>query len=280
MRKRPDVPDVRLLPLRSLIAKLPLGLWRGKGNVRVFAYHRVNIDDDSPLSVHRAMFERHMEYLRDHFTLLSFRGLLQMVKSGAGERSEERFAMVTFDDGYGDNFTNALPVLEALGISACFFVTTGYIGTKRVFPWDEAAGRRPSLMTWEEVSELRRRGFEIGSHTVSHSKLASLRTDAFLRELEASKETLEARLGERVGLFAYPFGRFGDYVPGWSGLVGRFYEVACTAIRGLNSLNAKGLLELHRTAVLRGWSWNQFVAEAQGKYDWVDRVRALLAFRR
>jgi peptidoglycan/xylan/chitin deacetylase (PgdA/CDA1 family) len=75
---------------------------------------------------------------------------------------------ITFDDGYRDNYEVAAPILKRLDLPATFFVTTGFIGTRRVAPWDQNLVRQPGWMDWDQVRSLASQGFEIGCHTDTH----------------------------------------------------------------------------------------------------------------
>ncbi len=218
-------------------------------------------------------FKCQLEYLSDRFDVITFTRLRELARTTPLGEWRRPLAIVTFDDGYRDNLTIAAPILEAAGVSACFFITTGYVGGARRFAWDERAGRDLPLLSWAEVRELRRRGFEIGSHSVSHRRMSELDDEELEIELAESQRALEGELGEDVRLFAYPFGRHGDYAPGQRDLVSKFYDVASTAIRGLNRPGDLALLELRRTAVSGQWSHAEFCAEAAGVFDFVDRWR-------
>jgi peptidoglycan/xylan/chitin deacetylase (PgdA/CDA1 family) len=218
-------------------------------------------------------FRRQLEYLSRHFTIITFKYLLQLAQNDQRLNWPRALAIVTFDDGYRDNLMIAAPILEDLGITACFFVTTGYIGSERRFAWDRDGGLDSPLMSWQDVQELRRRGFEIGSHSVTHRRMSELSHEEFEDELAESRRVLETQIGERVRLFAYPFGRFRDYSASRRQIVGGFYDIANTSIRGLNRLERLTLLELRRTAVSGMWSQAEFCAEADGVFDFVDEFR-------
>jgi len=99
--------------------------------VLVLLYHRVTTlaSDPEMLAVTPANFRAHMRYLQENFPLVRFEDDWTAVSKPA--------IAVTFDDGYADNALEALPILEATGVPATFFVTTGNIGTGREFWWHE-----------------------------------------------------------------------------------------------------------------------------------------------
>jgi len=96
-------------------------------------------------------------------------------------------------------------------------------------------------------------------------------------ELFESRRALEEELGEGIRVFAYPFGRANDYCPAQRDVVGKYYEAATTAIRGLNRPGRLSLLELRRTCVSGEWSHAEFCSEAHGRFDMVDRWRLRFA---
>lgn len=174
---------------------------------------------------------------------------------------------VTFDDGYRDNLTNALPIMERHGVPSTVFVSTGSLDggrmwndtvTEGIRRWPEKLidltafglgthsvasinekrfaanainsavkyfgadakaemvaffeARFPELpddlmLSSDEVRELRRRGVEIGAHTVSHPILAEISSELALEEVQRSKSELESLIDESVRLFAYPNGK-------------------------------------------------------------------------
>lgn len=111
-------------------------------DLRVLAYHRVLESADPPgfdfdvelISASAEAFRRQMAYLRKHFSPMTFDEVLERIEHG---RSLPRNAvLVTFDDGYEDNYRVAYPILRELGMSAMFFVSTGHIDSGRPFAFD------------------------------------------------------------------------------------------------------------------------------------------------
>jgi peptidoglycan/xylan/chitin deacetylase (PgdA/CDA1 family) len=113
-----------------------------------------------------------------------------------GERGlPARPVILTFDDGYADFYTTALPILRRHDFRAVAYVVSGFIG-------------RPGYMTAAQVQAADRAGIEIGSHTVDHVNLTTQSSGNLRYELTASKQALEHLLGHPVLSFCYPSGRF------------------------------------------------------------------------
>lgn len=102
----------------------------------ILLYHRIaELPTDAQLlCVTPRHFEEHLEILRKEYSLMGLQELFQVYQQGS---LPQRAVVVTFDDGYFDNLTNAKPLLERYDIPATVFVTTGYIGSEREFWSDE-----------------------------------------------------------------------------------------------------------------------------------------------
>ena len=102
----------------------------------VLIYHRVNnvASDPQKLCVSPDNFAKHMEHVSREFQPMSLHDMVDDLKRGV---IRDRAIVVTFDDGYEDNYTNARPILEKLNVPATIFVSSGYSGSKREFWWDE-----------------------------------------------------------------------------------------------------------------------------------------------
>lgn len=175
-----------------------------KPRAAVLLYHRVTDEVRDNLTVGVEQFDRHMAWLATHCQLVPIDELVTMQVL---PRSDRPLVAVTFDDGYFDNYWHAAPILRRHGVPAAFFVSTGIINSEHQFPHD-LKRRNPAIakMSWEQLHEMRRWGFTIGSHTVNHIDCASESEQVVRQELEHSRRALEEQLGVKRAIFAYPYG--------------------------------------------------------------------------
>jgi peptidoglycan/xylan/chitin deacetylase (PgdA/CDA1 family) len=167
--------------------------------VPVLMYHEIAdaAATSSRLAVSPDVFADQVAYLHDAgFTTITAGALAAILADGVGELPE-RPVVLTFDDGYGDFHTNALPVIKAREYTATLFQTTAWIGKE---------GEKKRMLNWRELAEIEQAGIEIGAHTVKHPQLDQLPENLMREELYASKSDLEDNLGLKVPGLAYPFG--------------------------------------------------------------------------
>jgi len=137
---------------------------RPEVQVPILMYHHVAIPGPNAdairrdLSVSPAAFEAQMAYLASHgYRPVSLLDLFEHLQGG--QALPPRPIILTFDDGYDDNYTSAYPILRRYGLQGTFFIITGLVG-------------RPGYLTWEQAREMRRGGMSLESHTCNHPDLA------------------------------------------------------------------------------------------------------------
>lgn len=199
----------------------------------IVTFHRVHDGAGAdPLTVGVRMFEQYCRFFQRHFRVVPLRELVARLESG---RTPHHELAITFDDGYRDNFENALPVLERLSLPATFFVVSQWVGTDVVPWWDSRRGVRHPWMTWDEVRSLHRRGFEVGSHTRTHADLGQVSHAAARDELFGARLELERALGAPVESFAYPYGGRNNLTEANRALVkAAGYRCCCSGFGGIN----------------------------------------------
>lgn len=171
----------------------------------ILAYHRIapeksskNLGEFGLPAIH---FERQMRYLHEHgFVCLPLKDIFRQTDNGRLHR--RRTFALTFDDGHEDFFTLAYPVLREYGFTATVFVVTTWI----LGQGDLEREGSSRYLTWEQIEALQQRGVSFGSHTCTHTRLPDLFLEEIQRELTASKECLETRLGREIPWLAYPYG--------------------------------------------------------------------------
>ena len=170
----------------------------------IVAFHRVNDDlAEDGLTCSSKRFRRFCGFFKEHFRIVP---LSTQVKAFQEGTSMGGTLSITFDDGYRDNCDVAAPILRQFGLPATFFVTSGFIGSTTVAPWDHGLAATPGWMSWDQVRSLREQGFEIGAHTDTHIDMGSAAPEAVKAELDTCQRKLQRELGQPATLFAYPFG--------------------------------------------------------------------------
>lgn len=166
--------------------------------VPVLVYHSIahhhagQTGEQRELDVDTAAFRAQMAYLASqHYYVISLGDLVDALQ---GKREVPANAVViTFDDGWKDQFEDALPILEKYNFTATFFVYT------------KAIGDGPAFMTWDDVRALQRAGMTIGAHSRTHPVLT--KPDVVLSdEIEGSRADINREVGVAPDLFAYPYG--------------------------------------------------------------------------
>jgi peptidoglycan/xylan/chitin deacetylase (PgdA/CDA1 family) len=175
----------------------------------VLGYHGVaecrRRDDLHLLQVSPARFAMQIDLLRAAgFRFVTLAALAQMADGGAPPPG---YAAVTFDDGFRNNHTTALPILSERGIPATAYVTTGFIDGSS--PWIGGAGDG-AMMSEAQLRELVDAGWELGGHTMTHADLSLLDYGRCRQEIEQGLANLERITCRPVQTFAYPFGRYGQ----------------------------------------------------------------------
>lgn len=217
--------------------------------VPILMYHYVSVPPAGAdkyrldLSVTPEAFEAQMDYLVDagyHAVRLS--DLARYLVYGTA--LPEKPIVLTFDDGYEDNYVNALPVLESHHYVGTFFVIT-----------DAVEENRSGYMTWPQLKEMVRAGMEVGSHTLDHIELRGKSRAIQNRQITRSKQILEAQLSMPVTAFSYPAGKYDANSTDLLRLAG--YLGAVTEVQGTRQ-TADGVYELRRIRVRGGYTVADF----------------------
>ena len=199
----------------------------GFQTIPILTYHRFAQDCPSPLCMPAAAFRAQMRYLKDNrYHVLTADELLAFVQHR--RPLPPRSVLITIDDGYRSVYEIAYPILREFDFSAVLFIYTELIDVS------------PIALTWNQLAEMRRNGFAVGSHTIRHSDLTLPREGEsgaefaarVENELVGSKQVLDRRLGQDTWLLAYPYGNYDPKVVASSQRAG--YKLAMSVKRGGN----------------------------------------------
>lgn len=223
--------------------------------VPVLMYHYVRVNPDPrdrvgfALSVTPAAFHEQMSYLaRNNFHAIPLAAAVGAIRNHG--TLPPRSVVLTFDDGYADFFTSAVPEMQRYGFTATDYVVPGLVG-------------RGSFMTWNQVVQADRMGFTIAAHTMHHVQLTALPAASAIAEMKQSKQVLEGMLGHPVTQFAYPYGAFNGYLAWQARSMG--FESAASTLPGAWH-QSSDLWWLHRQRVSGATSLNQFAQLVGGPW--------------
>lgn len=152
------------------------------------------------LCMAQADLERVVRFLRDTgYVLTTVEHAIDEWRQG---RPVTQFACLTFDDGYQDFYTHAMPILEALNCPASVYVVTRRLGETNT--WDALEMPEARLLTEAQIHDLTLRGVRFGVHSATHPRLSRLTPAERIDEIAGAKRDLEALLDREAEVFCYP----------------------------------------------------------------------------
>lgn len=165
--------------------------------VPVLYYHSVDPSEANEVIISPEKLKEELTFIKDSgYTTLTISELNDYILNNTP--IPEKSIVITFDDGYADNYINAFPILKELDIKATIFVISNFTDKDGYY------------MTSQQIKEMSDYGIDIQSHTASHSHLNQLTYEEQLSELKTSKEKLESIIGKPIISVAYPFGDYDD----------------------------------------------------------------------
>ncbi len=197
-------------------------------------FHHLISDRPHPMGVSTRHFLRHVEFLKKHYDIVSLDDAIRLLKTNTVARPT---VVLTFDDGYRDNFVNLRCIVEQTGVPITMFVSSDHITRGHEFKHDVETGTRGFLpLTWKDLRQMQLDGFEIASHTRTHFDCGSQNPEALEDEIGGSKEELEKHLGRRVEFFSFPFGYPENISPEAAAMAARVYSFILSACGGTNTV--------------------------------------------
>ncbi|MDO5516761.1 MAG: polysaccharide deacetylase family protein [Clostridium sp.] len=162
--------------------------------IPVLYYHSVNDEIDNEVTISPKILKKELEYIKDQgYITLSMDDVRNYLLNN--KPIPEKSILITFDDGYMDNYYYAFPILKDLNMKATIFCITSELDGSY-------------YLSEDAIKEMSQNNIDIESHTVHHNHLNKLDYDEQLKELNDSKEKLESITGKKVNAIAFPFGDY------------------------------------------------------------------------
>lgn len=179
--------------------------WKFRRRVPILMYHRIAEIQGDRNALPKEKFEEQLSYLsaNGYHTIT-----LDALYSYYIERTPlpEKPVVLTFDDGYKDNLTDALPILKKYNMVATVFPISGWVGREN--KWENFNKKPTTTMNWPDLKIWLEAGMKIGGHTVTHPFLTKCSGQLLTNELLNSKQLLEEQLSSSLDFICYPYGNF------------------------------------------------------------------------
>lgn len=205
-------------------------------NVPILMYHYISNGPSDPCRITPERFKEHMDFLhKNGYTPILPKQLNDYITKG--KVLPKKPVLITFDDGYKDNYINAYPVLKKYKFKATFFIITDFIG--KTLDGD-------TYMTGEQLIHLNRNKMSINCHTQDHESLKNMSYKDQYREVSDSKDYLEELISKNVDYLAYPYGDYDQTTLNIAKKVG--YKL-CFAVNGDHSDTSKNAYHIGRITI-------------------------------
>jgi peptidoglycan/xylan/chitin deacetylase (PgdA/CDA1 family) len=265
-------PLLRLRTTISHVANI------ARPRLRVLMYHDIAPE-------HESRFESQLRWLQGSWDFVSPAKFASIIDGQEPLCADS--LLLSFDDGFASNRAVAERILAPMGIQALFFVVSDFVDiddceearrfvADRFFPGlpAENVPAQLSNMTWADLDALLEQGHHLGAHTATHARLVATNSvEEVEKEIVASADALEKRLGYRIEHFAWPFGDLGSFSRQAFSIAARRFQYIHSGLRGNNSGNVSPLA-IRRDAISVGDSHQMVGALLEGGADFRYRKHA------
>ena len=173
-----------------------------KRGVIILMYHSVPEKESTYRYItQKKQFEEQVELLSSYFKVVSIASAYEFLYQNKALHSRKPLVVITFDDGYKDNYQVAYPALRRYSLPFTIFLTTDFINNKN-----------HTFMSWDDVKDMSKDSLvTFGAHTQSHVNLSALEDEDKESEIVGSGCIIADQINKKVDYFAYPSGGYDDY---------------------------------------------------------------------
>jgi peptidoglycan/xylan/chitin deacetylase (PgdA/CDA1 family) len=185
--------------LRLILKGFAVHLWDKiitRKPISILMYHSIGYNKEF-FNVTPEDFAWQMQYLhKNKYNVISLGQLVESMRTK--QKLPQKSIIITFDDGYEDNYVKAFPILKKHNFPATIFSTVGRLGSD-------------NYVNWDEIREMHNSGLiDFEPHTMNHPKLSQISTEVVEREMKESKLEIESKLSKKCEFFAYPYGNYDE----------------------------------------------------------------------
>ncbi|MFH1423744.1 MAG: polysaccharide deacetylase family protein [Candidatus Nealsonbacteria bacterium] len=178
------------------------------GGAAILMYHSVEYNKIF-FTVKPEDFQKQLAYLKEKdYSVIPLAKLAEMIKNK--EKIAAKTVVLTFDDGFADNYSNVFPILKKYNFPGTIFLPTSFIGSEKR---SESAGISLKCLNWAQIKEMHGSGLiDFEPHTCTHRELTGVSLEEAKKEILDSKKIIEEGLGKKCHFFAYPRGKYNEEV--------------------------------------------------------------------
>jgi peptidoglycan/xylan/chitin deacetylase (PgdA/CDA1 family) len=240
---------------------------QNKKHVPILTFHKVDTDFEWGVTrITPGQFQRILHFLKNNgYHTISLAQLSDHTFS-----LPEKPVILTFDDAYDSIYRYAAPLMLEYGFTGTVFVISRFVDCWN--HWDvNLGGKKFKHLSWSQLAELKKMGFAIESHGVSHSDMTQVSNNRLYRELSHSKKEIEDHVGQEVQFISFPFGRYNDRVIDTA--VQCRYRKGCGYFKkNLNLKKEKFILE-RKACYLFDSMWNLRAKLEQSPWTFLENIK-------
>jgi len=225
--------------------------------IPILMYHSIS-SEQNKLSVPQKNFENQMQFMKkNNYKSINFDELDNLDK-------KSKYFIITFDDGYEDVYTQALPVLKKFNYtSTCYFVSN-LIGKYNIWDENESNFYKMNLMNFNQILSWQKNGMSIGIHTANHKNLSNINLNEKKYEIFNSINFFKSKLSLDVKYFSYPFGKYDNQT---LDIIRNNFKFAVTTKRSRYSDGKFNYHELPRVPINKDTSLFKFFLKIKTPYE-------------